>query len=503
MNEYRRTSEPETIMNQRIKRAAGCLSALLLAACMHQPSQTASSSASHSSTSLPEWRNWDQRKAFEEAQTRVAQGKDPMPGPRSCFWRYGPSSGDPYLNAAFPDAGTFYWGAIFSMPKDTKLHLEGKFPHGRYMSFIGYDNNGAPIESVADYLIEPLPGSVNPYREGSPRNTQNRMYRFEIVNEPLKTPMRWGVYLKGETRDRIHIPARNENGQQSIQYRIYARDKGTDETGNAGLPEAVLTLADGKVLRGKEACAAMRTTQMSSASMSAIALPREELRKLVDAAKVRVGPSGPAELPPLWTKTAEDVSRFAVYTGQLVTEEGARRRDGSFYANQDNQYVRTFVSRRLGEVFVVRAKAPTTPKTFNNDPVWSHSGDLRYWSWCSNQGFGTGRVNACVYDEQVPTDANGNYTLVMSRYADRPRNAIKECGVAWLPMADVGDGSGETDLTLLSMRQMLGTGEYKEALHNIKDQRQIRAGMGPYFPNGRYMTIGAFETFFPCLLEGK
>ena len=63
----------------------------------------------------PSQANWDQANAFEEGQQRVAIGKDPMPGPRSCFWRYGPVSGDPYINIAFPDAGTFYWGAAFSV----------------------------------------------------------------------------------------------------------------------------------------------------------------------------------------------------------------------------------------------------------------------------------------------------------------------------------------------------------------------------------------------------
>ena len=41
----------------------------------------------------------------------------------------------------------------------------------------------------------------------------------------------------------------------------------------------------------------------------------------------------------------------------------------------------------LSEVWVMRAKAPTTPKTFHGDAKWSDTGELRYWSWCSNQGF--------------------------------------------------------------------------------------------------------------------
>ena len=449
------------------------------------------------------WGNWDQNKAFEESQKRVAAGKDPLPGVRSCFWRYGPSSGDPYLNIAYPDAATFYWGAVFTVPKGARLHLEGRYPHARYMSLISYDFKGAPLDAVADYLFIPKPGSTNPFIDGADRRTTQRSYSIEVVNAERPTPMRWGVHLKGETRDRIHAPQQADNPQQQLQYRIYARDKGTDETANGGLPEPVLTLADGKVLRGTDACAQLRTAQPLVADLGAMAMPRERLRELIDQSRAKVGPSGPATNPPTWSKTSQETSRFALYTNDFKVEPDVRRRDGTFYANLDNQYVRTFISRKFGDVWVMRAKAPTTPKTFNGDARWSDAGELRYWSWCSNQGFGTARVNACVFDEEVPVDAQGYYTLVMSRASDRPRNAIPECGVAWLPMADVGDGTGEADLSILLMRQMLGAGAFKNALHHIIKQEDIESGMGAYFPRGRYMSVSAFETARPCLLEKR
>jgi hypothetical protein len=449
------------------------------------------------------WSNWDQAKAFEEARQRVKAGKDPLPGVRTCFWRYGPSSGDPYINIAYPDAATFYWGAVFTVPKGARLHLEGRWPQARYMSLISYDYKGAPLDAVADYLFTPKPGSTNPFIDGADRTTTQRSYSIEVVNAERPTPMRWGVHLKGETRERIHAPQQADNPQQQLQYRIYARDRNTDETANGGLPEPVLTLADGRVLRGAEACTQLRAAQPLVADLGALAMPRERLRELIEQSRAKVGPNGPATNPPTWSKTSQETSRFALYTNDFKVEPDVRRRDGTFYANLDNQYVRTFISRKFGEVWVMRAKAPITPKTFNGDAKWSDAGELRYWSWCSNQGFGTARVNACVFDEEVPVDAQGFYTLVMSRASDRPRNAIPECGVAWLPMADVGDGTGEADLSILLMRQMLGAGEFKNALHNIIRQEDIESGMGPYFPRGRYMSVSAFETARPCLIEKR
>ena len=91
---------------------------------------------------------WDQAQAVQEGLKRIAAGKDPIPGPRSCFWARGPASADPYINIAYPDAATYYWAAVFTMPVGAKLHFEGTFPHSRYMSFISYDGAGVPIESV-------------------------------------------------------------------------------------------------------------------------------------------------------------------------------------------------------------------------------------------------------------------------------------------------------------------------------------------------------------------
>ena len=112
------------------------------------------------------------------------QRYEPIPGPRTCFWRRGPVSKDPYINIAYPDAGVFYWNAAFTVPEGAKMYLEGEFPHARYMSLISYDGRGSPMESLADYLIIPNNNSTNPFIDGSNRKNKNRSYRVEIVNLP-------------------------------------------------------------------------------------------------------------------------------------------------------------------------------------------------------------------------------------------------------------------------------------------------------------------------------
>ena len=198
---------------------------------------------------------------------------EPIPGPRTCFWRRGPVSKDPYINIAYPDAGVFYWNAAFTVPEGAKMYLEGEFPYARYMSLISYDGRGSPIESLADYLIIPNDNSINPFIDGSNRKNKNRSYRVEIVNLPPEVRRKEGVKINlqsdtGESNSDKNNSNTNSlnatqygNGQQSIVYRIYVPDKNRDEAGGVLLPEVVLVLKNGVELRGEKACNALNSNQ--------------------------------------------------------------------------------------------------------------------------------------------------------------------------------------------------------------------------------------------------
>ena len=439
-------------------------------------------------------------KLAANAEAAVAAGKDPIPGPRSCFWLRGPASADPYINIAYPDAATFYWAAVFTMPAGAKLSFEGQFPHSRYMSFISYDEAGRPIESVADYLIKPKTGSVNPFLAGADRNAKNRDYSLGVVDGRPDAKLKTGMNLVGETRDVINSPKYGPPGQQVILYRIYVADKGTDETGNAGLPTPVLTLPDGKVMRGADACASLKTRQPLLLDPAAMAVPMPMYQTML-AEAAKFGPTFPAMNPPIWHQQLDRDALYGIYLNKPPAE-GARKSEGGFYPNLDNQYIRSIINRKHGQVFMVRAKAPTTPRTHKGDAAMG-TGELRYWSYCSNQGFANTRVNACVHDENVPTGPDGFYTIVLSRKADRPRNAIAQCGVAWLPMADDGDGAADNDVTVLQLRHMLGAGAFPNAIQGISKPGAEEKDMGAYYPRGRYMTVNQFETAVPCQIEKR
>ena len=415
-----------------------------------------------------------------------------IPGPRSCFWRYGPHSADPYINLAYPDASVFYWAAAFTIPDGAKMELIGDFAHARYQSFISYDERGRPVESLADYLMAPQAGSVNPYRASTNRNAENRAYSVELINTAPASERVIGAYDSESVSNVLHAPS-YADGQQVVLYRIYLPDEGKWPNGGAALPEPRIVLSDGSIAMGQEACDALKTAQPLMVAGDAVGIPAVKYRELIT--QPGKPDTWPAKVNSEWFIQLDRASLLGIYTGEI--NEDARRSEGGFYPNLDNHYIRTIVNRKHGKVFMVRGKMPETPKTYQGND-YSSEAQLRYWSICSNQGFANTRVNDCLFDEEIPLDANGFYTVLVSRAEDRPRNAIKRCGLAWLPMADDGDGMFDDDVTVVQIREMLAAPDYVHAIKRVTSQADLSATLGPYMPRTRYMQPNQVETFFPC-----
>jgi hypothetical protein len=416
----------------------------------------------------------------------------PIPGPKNCFWLRGPHNKDPYINTAYPDAGAIYWGATFSMPEGAKLELQADFTYSRYQSLISYNGKGVPIDSLADYLIEPETGSVNPFVVGNNRNDKKRAYKVQIKSESLPFSRDEGVKLTGEQRNTLYAPFYAGN-QQTIIYRIYVPNKGLDVDGGVDLPYPVLTLEDGSKVEGRALCDTLNTSQPLTVHPDALGITTTQYKKML--ATPDMPDNWPATTPATWYMQLDRASLIGIYTGEM--SENPRRSEGGFYPNPDNNYIRTVVNRNFGKVFVVRGKLPKTPQTHNGDAVMT-SGELRYWSICSNQGFANTRVNDCLYDEQLKLDENGYYTVMVSRAEDRPRIAIEECGIGWLPMADDGDGVFDEDSSIVQIRNMLASDEFAHSVQSVTNPGEEPQIMGEYFPKTFYVMPNTAETFFAC-----
>lgn len=418
----------------------------------------------------------------------------PIPGPRDCFWSRGPHSADPYINLAYPDSSVFYWASTFTIPQGSELFIKGDFARSRYQSFISYDERGRPVESLTDYLIEPLEGSVNPFRTGADRTSTSRAYKVQVVNQKPPKDRAIGQITQGVSTNVLRSPAYGA-GQHTVIYRIYLPDAGHwPADGTVTLPSLELKQADGSILEGSAACKATNSSQQLQVSIDAVGIPPVTYRELLN--QPGKPDTWPAQIPAEWFIQLDRPSLIGIYTGEMT--KNPRRSEGGFYPNLDNQYIRTIVNRKHGKVFMVRGKMPSIPKTFHGDTTMGE-GELRYWSLCSNQGFANTRVNDCLYDEEVPLDANGFYTVMVSRVEDRPRNAVKECGIAWLPMAEDGDGMFDEDVTVVQIRNMLAAADFKHSITKVDKQADLESIMGPYMPKTRYLQPNQVETFFPCL----
>jgi hypothetical protein len=412
-----------------------------------------------------------------------------IPGPRDCFWARGPFSGDPYINVAYPDANVYYWAAAFSTPEGSTLEITGDYPYSRYMSFFSYDEKGKPIGSLTDYEIKS--DSTNPFITGNQRSNSYRAYSIDVLNAKFPEANTTGEQI-ANSNNTLYTPQYRKN-QQLIVYRIYLPNKNTDLTGGVKLPQPVLTLTDGTVLTGNDTCNALNASQPLQVSLDALGIPPDEYIKLIK--QPEKPDTWPSHNPTKWFIQLDRKSLIGMYTGDI--DPSAPRSEGGFYPNLDNDYIRAIINRKHGKVLIVRGKAPTTPKTYNGEIISSKT-DLRYWSLCSNQSFVNTRVNDCLFDEEIPVNKNGFYTIAISRAEDRPRNATKECGMAWLPMADDGDGMFDEDVTIIQFRHMLPSNDFKHAIQKVMMQDQLETVMGPYMPKARYLMPNQVETFFPC-----
>jgi hypothetical protein len=102
-------------------------------------------------------------------------------------------------------------------------------------------------------------------------------------------------------------------------------------------------------------------------------------------------------------------------------------------------------------------------------------------------------VGDCVADEDVVIDARRNYTIVVSRPEDRPRNARPECGVTWLHWDRAGDGVNNPNGGFLMVRNMLPAADFKHSIFDIQRIGDEKEVLGAYYPALAYMSKDAFE----------
>ncbi|QER39656.1 hypothetical protein F2A31_07985 [Acinetobacter suaedae] len=392
-----------------------------------------------------------------------------------CFWQGPYVRENPETNFAFPDTGSAYWSAQYTLPEGAVLRLKGDFPYARYMSINSYRLDTTPADAISDDKIIPNQNSINPFINGNPRNNSNRSYTLNVAA---------GEAPESKPANTIYDYA---TGQTTLVYRVYVPNKGKDLLGGVTLPKVELTTRQGEVLNGQAACDALKAVNKTATGVYIDPNTYAAARK-----------NNPAKEIPVWRTSynmAADIQ--CVFYGVCDTNP---KRNVAYYANLDNQYISTFLDRSIKPIVVIRGKIPRVPKTLNGEDHFdSRNAQLRYWSMCQNE-FYSQKVSDCLFDENITINPDGKYTIVTSIASDRPNNATKECGVDFLKWSENGDGfsmvSGREDHKTdarVNVRNMLPVNNFQSAIQNTKTPGDEAEVLGEYLPQAKYFTKEEFE----------
>ena len=427
-----------------------------------------------------------------------------------CFWggpkglEYGllPGAQPIQQPVLYPDQGSTYFVGQFNLPQDASLTIHGDYPHERYFSFTVATQLGAGTLGGGDFLrdeqIQPDPGSVNPYVQMNSRDATPRSYTLQIVQgaPPAQRPPNTIYTWSNDPGAPIHLSMRN-----------YIADMGYDGTGNAelqqvdryGLPQVTVNLSDGSHLTGDAMCQAVNASKAAEAS----GYPVKEWDALVASSGDPA--NAPAKPTPVWElfwNAGFNVT--GLFDPDPITRESQHpaNADGGFANNPDTRYLMASFSLNFGPVYVIQGKMPVFPKTKDREKDWTPGTQVRYWSACTGAAPPSGAGWDCVYDETVPLDQYGGYTLVVSKPEDRPNNAKEACGVKWI---DFGKGEGDYKgarswVNVVYMRYMHSSPSWPQSPMNIplpsptNPYLQDAYIMKEYFPTSHYETKAQYES---------
>jgi len=445
----------------------------------------------------------------------ASQGQGPI---NKCFWGKPEANVGPITELGETvgpggqlgaDTNVVYYYTRFQLPAGATVTLHGQFPHSRFMSFTSYktvnEEPGIAATALEDEQINPDAGSVNPYRAGEARFDPRRSFTVTISGQtPPADPAPNTLYVGQEGKT-------GETQQVELIERIYRADLGLEANGGVPLPSPTYNPAVGTpVSEEAGVCSGLSDVSgLENVVTTHIGVPAATYKKLRSELPGTVAPAThPAVNPIRWERFFNSGYLVApFYRGTalepLIKTLNAELKPG-LYPTPANAYMSGYASRLFGpnaeghNILVLHAKMPTHPNTFLLNPVNNSAGkQLRYWSLCNYASISKSTLleagSACLFDEEVPTNAEGNYTIVVSLPEDRPKNANPLCGVAWMNWGTVGDREGRPDLDLLTIRNQLSNPSFAQSIEKVTVPGTEEEVMGAYYPHGSYMTKQEFE----------
>jgi hypothetical protein len=382
----------------------------------------------------------------------------------------------------FPDPNVTYLviPAMY-LPFGSKVVVEGEFPYARFFDLqvtpsfepelYRYDGGvGVAEVPLVDADIEPLPGHVNPFRVGADRRDARRGYRIELemavgdpvaLNAAFRPPYfrapgnrRVGAGLQyqgawGAPWSNGHRRGLWDTGQLWLRY--YAPDDTEDPHAGVALPRVRYELPDGRGFFVE-----FDIDSFNRRANRVVAIADEPPMEPI--AKMKQGPGDG------WFKQTGIfrgvIGGIALGTGwggaQFVRDldRGVAGRGSELPAPSDYEQSATsatyvdYLVRGMclgaNKVVALTGRLPTIPATRNGAPRMT-AAQARYWSlvgyavpsgWdfvkALDRNAVIGSAVHAVMDEELVLDGERRYVIVLSRPADRPRNATAANGVTWV-----------------------------------------------------------------------
>jgi hypothetical protein len=135
-------------------------------------------------------------------------------------------------NVLAVDTNAVYWVGGYSAQPETRIRIEGQFPHSRYMGWNVYDAAGRPIDALADPSCAPRTEARTRSCRGR-TGRPSREYTAFIEFRPKPRKPKPNTLYTGDSR------------RGTFWYRVYISDRGRDAKGGVPLPRVTLERRDG------------------------------------------------------------------------------------------------------------------------------------------------------------------------------------------------------------------------------------------------------------------
>ncbi len=276
-----------------------------------------------------------------------------------------------YGGYGYTDLNAAYYYYLFSAEdnQDLRFEFKGEFPHARYMSFTLYDEGQLPVDALHDVDINPDPWNRNPFRPGVDRTVANRSYTVQMVPE--------GSAHAGEPNTLV---ISDEVKTAVLLMRVYLPDDGQPLDGGVGMPStSTFYDATGETAPGP---AWMDVGDYRDTTIRELLEMQEYVHAYRDA------------LSPYVESWSVDESYFLPQYG--------------------SPYVWTSLDYypELGDIAVMRFRAPTFTDTSGGGGEFTGEEDVRYFS-VSVAASWTTITQRTIHDSELVIDEDGFVNLVI------------------------------------------------------------------------------------------